>query len=206
MITGRVIRGGCFAYPAVYARSANRNGLAPFGRGDNIGFRVARSQPSGDNPAPVRNVSAGMILVEGGTFQMGNAGGENWEKPVHTVTVGSFFMGKHEVTQGEWVEIMGSSPGRFQGDTLPVESITWYEAVEYCNRLSVMEKLAPAYRGSGDKIICDFNASGYRLPTEAEWEYAARGGNKEGSMPGGTTLTKWAGTAGTAAALPAWWG
>jgi formylglycine-generating enzyme required for sulfatase activity len=56
--------------------------------------------------------------------------------------------------------------------------VNWYEAVEYCNRLSLKEGLTPAYRGSGDAIVCDFNATGYRLPTEAEWEYAAKGGNK----------------------------
>jgi formylglycine-generating enzyme required for sulfatase activity len=56
--------------------------------------------------------------------------------------------------------------------------VNWYEAVEYCNRLSLKEGLTPAYRGSGDSIVCDFNATGYRLPTEAEWEYAAKAGNK----------------------------
>jgi formylglycine-generating enzyme required for sulfatase activity len=131
-----------------------------------------------------------MVLVEGGTFQMGSANGDGDEKPVHTVTVKSFYMGKYEVTQKEWEEIMGTtvqqqwamasntgSP-RGAGDNYPIYCVSWYEAVEYCNRLSVMEKLTPAYRGSGDSIVCDFNATGYRLPTEAEWEYAARGGNK----------------------------
>jgi formylglycine-generating enzyme required for sulfatase activity len=122
---------------------------------------------------------SGMVLVEGGTFRMGSASGEDNEKPVHGVTVGSFFMGKTEVTQKEWTEVMGSSPSYFRGDTLPVEQVSWYEAVEYCNKLSVREGLVPAYRGSGDDITCDFNASGFRLPTEAEWDYAARGGNRD---------------------------
>jgi adhesin HecA-like repeat protein len=119
-----------------------------------------------------------MVLVEGGTFQMGSTNGSDNEKPVHRVMVKSFYMGKYEVTQEEWAEMMGNNPSSFRGDNLPVENISWYEAVEYCNKLSLKEGLTPAYQGSRDDIVCDFNASGYRLPTEAEWEYAARGGNK----------------------------
>jgi formylglycine-generating enzyme required for sulfatase activity len=57
----------------------------------------------------------------------------DWEGPQHQVTVSSFYMGKYEVTQKEWVEIMGSNPSRFKGDNLPVENVGWYDAVEYCN-------------------------------------------------------------------------
>jgi formylglycine-generating enzyme required for sulfatase activity len=134
---------------------------------------------------------SGMVLVEGGSFRMGrNLGSQDSAKPAHRVTVGSFSMARYEVTQKEWTEIMGTTVVRQQdmsgsnlnftgeGDNYPIYYVNWYEAVEYCNRLSLKEGLAPAYRGSGDDITCDFNASGYRLPTEAEWEYAARGGNK----------------------------
>ncbi|MDR1374834.1 MAG: SUMF1/EgtB/PvdO family nonheme iron enzyme, partial [Treponema sp.] len=124
---------------------------------------------------------ATMMRVEGGTFQMGSNNGSSDEKPVHRVTVKSFYMGKYEVTQGEWIRVMGSNPSNWKGDTLPVEKVSWYDAVEYCNKLSRQEGLTPAYWGSRDSITCDFNATGYRLPTEAEWEYAAKGGNK-GSM------------------------
>jgi formylglycine-generating enzyme required for sulfatase activity len=120
-----------------------------------------------------------MVFVEGGTFQMGSTNGYDDEKPVHTVTVKSFYMGKYEVTQKEWVAIMGSNPSNFKGDNLPVEQVSWNDAIEYCNRLSQKEGLTPAYRGSVDSMVCNFNASGYRLPTEAEWEYAAKGGNKD---------------------------
>jgi formylglycine-generating enzyme required for sulfatase activity/TolB-like protein len=121
---------------------------------------------------------ANFVRVEGGTFQMGGTAYDN-EKPIHSVTVKSFSIGKYEVTQKEWFEIMGTNPSNFKGDNLPVESVSWLEAVEYCNRRSVKEGLTPAYRGSGDNITCDWNANGYRLPTEAEWEYAARGGNRD---------------------------
>jgi formylglycine-generating enzyme required for sulfatase activity len=121
----------------------------------------------------------GFVLVETGTFQMGSTDGEVDEKPVHRVTISRYFyMSQYEVTQKQWREVMGTSPSYFTGDDLPVEQVSWYEAVEYCNRLSLKEGLTPCYSGSGDRIRCDFSANGYRLPTEAEWEYAARGGNR----------------------------
>ena len=123
--------------------------------------------------------SANLVFVEGGTFQMGSKDGESDEKPVHSVTVKSFSIAQYEVTQKEWVEIMGSNPSKFKGDTLPVENVSWFNAVEYCNRRSQKEGLKHVYSGSGDSTLCDWDANGYRLPTEAEWEYAARGGNKD---------------------------
>jgi formylglycine-generating enzyme required for sulfatase activity len=123
--------------------------------------------------------TANFVRVEGGTFQMGSNNGNDDEEPIHTVTVKSFSMGKYEVTQKEWQEIMGSNPSYFMGETLPVESISWYEVIEYCNKRSLKEGFTPVYRGSGDNITCDWSANGYRLPTEAEWEFAAKGGTKD---------------------------
>ncbi|MBN1969923.1 MAG: SUMF1/EgtB/PvdO family nonheme iron enzyme [Candidatus Delongbacteria bacterium] len=120
-----------------------------------------------------------MVFVEGGEFEMGDTfgDGEDYEKPVHKVFVDSFLIGKYPVTKKEYEEIMGKVRYLIQGEDHPVD-VSWYNAVEFCNKLSIREGLTPCYNGSGYKIKCDFNANGYRLPTEAEWEYAARGGNK----------------------------
>jgi len=119
-----------------------------------------------------------MVFVQGGTFQMGSNNGSSDEKPVHSVTVSDFYIGKYEVTRKEWKEIMGTNPSNWKGDNLPVEKVSWYDAVEFCNKKSREDGLTPCYSGSGKNITCNFSANGYRLPTEAEWEYAARGGNK----------------------------
>jgi formylglycine-generating enzyme required for sulfatase activity len=124
--------------------------------------------------------AAGFLRVQSGTFTMGSPSNEaersDWEGPQHQVTISAFYMGKYQVTQAEYEDIMGKNPSYFKGPDLPVECVSWHDAAEYCNRLSQREGLTPAYRGSGETITCDWNANGYRLPTEAEWEYACRAG------------------------------
>jgi len=107
----------------------------------------------------------GLVFVEGGTFTMGatsEQGSEVWddEKPAHKVTVSDFYIGKHEVTQAQWKAVMGSNPSHFKGDNLPVDSVSWDDCREFIRKLNERTGLR------------------FRLPTEAEWEYAARGGNQ----------------------------
>jgi formylglycine-generating enzyme required for sulfatase activity len=101
-----------------------------------------------------------MVALSGGAFQMGSNDGEDDEKPVHRVTVSPFAVGKYEVTQLQWKAVMKSNdnPSHFRGDNLPVENVSWNDAVEFCRRLSSQ------------------TGKTYRLPTEAEWEYACRAG------------------------------
>jgi len=120
-----------------------------------------------------------MVYVSGGSFTMGDTFGDgsNDEKPTHTVSLSSFYIGKYEVTQSQWRQVMGRNPPQFQGDSKPVEGVCWYDAIEFCNKLSLREGLIPCYSINEANTTCDWGANGYRLPTEAEWEYAAKGGN-----------------------------
>jgi formylglycine-generating enzyme required for sulfatase activity len=126
-----------------------------------------------------------MVLVDPGTFAMGSSAGRPDEQPVHTVrTTRAFYIGRYEVTFDEYDRFcedtgrtMADDEGRGRGK-LPVIQVTWYDAAAYCNWLSEREGLTPCYSGTGKLTQCDWHANGYRLPTEAEWEYAARGGHK----------------------------
>lgn len=107
----------------------------------------------------VKGVSFKMVYVDGGTFEMGASGWEN-ARPVHSVTLSSYYMGETEVTQELWQAVMGSNPSYFIGSQRPVEQVSWNDCQEFIEKLNTL---------TGEK---------FRLPTEAEWEYAARGGNK----------------------------
>ncbi|MDR2941227.1 MAG: formylglycine-generating enzyme family protein [Treponema sp.] len=162
---------------------------------------------SSDNPKNSSNIE--MVRIPGGSFQMGDTKneGHSYEKPVHKVTLTGFYMGKYPVTEAQYQAVMGSNPSSYDDGldrepatgevqaNRPVERVSWYNAIVFCNKLSMAENLSPAYSISGstnpadwgsvptsnnstwDAVTIVSGSKGYRLPTEAQWEYAAKGGN-----------------------------
>lgn len=119
----------------------------------------------------------GFILLDGGEVSIGSPTSErqrNVDEQQHKVTLDAFYISPYEVSQQDYASLMGSNPSYFEGDTLPVDSVSYFDALQYCNALSEKEGLRPVYTIDGTTVTWDRSADGYRLPTEAEWEYAAR--------------------------------
>ena len=117
-----------------------------------------------------------MVLVPAGRFEMGSGRGQPDEAPVHTVQIDAFLMDRTEITQSQYAKFVQGNPSHFKGPDRPMEMISWADAALFCNKRSRAEGLTPCY--DEETAACRFDADGYRLPTEAEWEYACRAGSK----------------------------
>ncbi|MDR1858772.1 MAG: formylglycine-generating enzyme family protein [Treponema sp.] len=198
----RVWRGGSWLSYGQDLRSGWRGLIFPSLRGHNVGFRLVRpctveEATSASNAANSGVATAAfpqtersfveMVLIPGGKFMMGSPAGEPYrgsDETQHRVTLSAFRMGKYQVTQEQYQVMMRTNPSSFTtGVTAgenqnrhPVENVSWYDAVEFCNRLSKWEGLSPAYSINGSTVQVVSGSNGYRLPTEAQWEYACRAG------------------------------
>lgn len=152
------------------------------------------SEPTSDIPKQITTkTGVEMVLIPGGQFIMGDSHGEDDEKPGHKVKIDPFYMDKYEVTQNAYETMMGKNPAKFKGHGRPVERVSWFGAIQYCNMRSLREGLIPCY--DLETLECNYEVEGYRLPTEAEWEYACRAGTDTrysfGNGPGNLEQYAW---------------
>lgn len=166
-----------------FAAGNNENGS---GSGGSISWQknanAAQNTTAKNNSRAIPSaINDGFILIKDGSFEMGSPEDENWridDEKKHNVTVSAFYIDPLETVQSDYEAIMGSNPSTFEGDDLPVDNISWLEAVQYANARSNAAGLDPAYTIADGEVIWDRSANGYRLPTEAEWEYACRAGTE----------------------------
>ena len=144
-----------------------------------LALLLASCSEKGESPTMAPSVvktkgGVEMALLPGGSFTMGSDASDEVDEPPHKVSIGPFCIDTHEVTQAEYERLMGKNPSLWKDPKNPVEQIRWSQAAAYCNARSREEGLRPAYDEA--TWACDFAATGYRLPTAAEWEYACRAG------------------------------
>ncbi|MFZ1731849.1 MAG: SUMF1/EgtB/PvdO family nonheme iron enzyme [Bacteroidota bacterium] len=160
-----------------------------------VGSLVSCSDDNGDGPV---DLNLDLALIPAGSFTMGDQAGDGQpnEKPNRVVSLNAFYMGKHEITQRIYQEVMGENPSLNKGDNRPAENLTWFKALEFCNNLSTRMGFDPCYSDINGNVTVNMNANGYRLPTEAEWEYACKAG---------TTTTYYTGSTKADLARAAWY-
>jgi formylglycine-generating enzyme len=172
---------------ALLAFQSSRVGLVGFALALGLAARLAYSGepiavPIEEGSDSNNEVSEGdklWVHISGGRFNMGSNEHES-EQPIHAVTISPFLCMRTPVTRRLYLEVMGAGPGGPEGmaDERPVNNVSWFDAIELCNRWSELAGLTPCYVIDGDNLTWDTTKDGYRLLTEAEWEYACRAGSE----------------------------